>query len=146
MAESLYPTFDIPSAEPANQQAERNMLPCPLFDFDTGDFVRDGANRVVMVDGRDAYILWVLKALKTQQSSCLGYLGYGVDHESALAESTREAMQSAFERSITEALLLHPCTERVFDFTFEWDSDTLYIGFTVKPYQWASFNVAMGVS
>lgn len=145
MADTLYPVFDIPSIEAEGTDAERSFKPSPLFDYDIGDFVRDGANRVVMVDGRDGYILWVLKVLKTQQGACLSYMGVGIDHEAALAETSREAVQAAFERSISEALLVHPCTERVYDFVFEWDSDTIYIGMTIKPKAWAAFDMAMNV-
>ena len=143
--DTLYPVFAIPSTEPENEDVEQTFKPSPLFDYDKGDFVRDGANRIVMVDGRDAYILWVLKALKTQQGACLSYMGVGVDHEGALAEPSREAVQAAFERGISEALLTHPCTDRVYDFNFEWDSDTLYTAFTVKPKAWAAFDIAMNV-
>lgn len=145
MADTLYPVFDIPSVDAENTDEESSFKPAPLFDYDIGDFVRDGANRVVMVDGRDAYILWVLKVLKTQLGACLSYMGVGVDHEAALAETSREAVQAAFERSISESLLVHPCTERVYDFVFEWDSDTIYMGFTVKPKAWAAFDIAMNV-
>ena len=56
MAESqkLYPVFEIPAMQASDDTEEQVFLPAPLFDFDTGDFVRDGANRVVMVNGRDA--------------------------------------------------------------------------------------------
>jgi hypothetical protein len=145
MADSLYPVFEIPSLVAEDDEAERVFKPAPLFDFDTGDFVRDGANRVVMVDGRDAYIIWVLKALKTQQGACLAYMDAGIDYEDAMSETPREAVQAAFERTITEALMRHPCTERVFDFEFEWDSDSLYMAFTVKPKAWAAFDVGMNV-
>jgi len=100
MADSLYPVFEIPSLAAEDDEAERVFKPSPLFDFDTGDFVRDGANRVVMVDGRDAYIIWVLKALKTQQGACLAYMDTGIDYEDAMSETPREAVQAAFERTI----------------------------------------------
>lgn len=145
MADTLYPVFEIPTSEPQNEDAEQAFKPSPLFDFDTGDFVRDGANRIVMVDGRDAYILWVLKTLKTQQGACMSYMEAGIDYEGALAETSREAVQAAFERTISETLLIHPCTDRVYDFEYEWDSDTLYTAFTVKPKTWAAFDVAMNV-
>ena len=145
MAEQLYPVFEIPTLSVSNTETGRDFKPCPLFDFDLGDFVRDGANRVVMAEGRDAYILWVLKTLKTQRGACLSYMGAGIDSEAALAEMTREAVQSAFERTISDALLVHPCTERVYDFVYDWDSDTLYIKFTVKPRAWAAFDVSMNV-
>lgn len=146
MAEALYPVFEIPSLDAVNNEAEQVFKPAPLFDFELGDFVRDGANRIVMVDGRDAYIVWVLKTLKTQQGACLSYADVGIDYEEALSETPREAVQAAFERTITDALMAHPCTERVYDFEYAWETDSLYIAFTVKPKAWAAFDVGMNVA
>lgn len=146
MSETLYPVFDIPSVEQTEEDAGQIFKPSPLFDFDTGDFVRDGANRVVMVEGRDAYILWVIKTLKTQQGACLSYMDAGIDYEAALQESNREAIQSAYERTITDALMCHPCTERIFDFEFEWETDTLSFSFTIKPRAWAAFDIALNIT
>ncbi len=143
--QSLYPVFEIPSVQAADTDAEQTLKPCPLFDFDKGDFVLDGAGRVVMVDGQDAYVLWVLKALKTQEGACISYMAMGIDSEGAMAESSRPAVESAYERTITETLLCHPCTERVYDFVFDWGSDDLTIEFTVKPRAWAAFDINMNV-
>ena len=107
--------------------------------------MRDGSNRVVMIDGRDAFILWVLKILSTQQGACLSYLEQGVDIEGCMAEENRAAVQSALERSITESLMAHPCTERVYDFGFEWDTDSVRVSFIVKPKAWAAFDAQMNV-
>ncbi len=142
---SLYPVFDIPTAQSENEDTGKVFKPCPLFDFDTGDFVLDGSGRVVMVDGNDAYILWVLKALGTQEGASLSYMDFGIDSEGALAEISRDAAESAFERTITETLMCHPCTERVYDFVFEWEPDNLHIEFTVKPRSWAAFDINMNV-
>lgn len=145
MANKLYPTFDIPSLRPASIDAENTYKPTPLFDFASGDFVRDGANRVVMADGYEAYKMWVLKTLKTQAGTCLSYTGIGIDREGALAEVSREAEESALERTITDALLRNPCTERVYNFEFSWSVDGLCVGFYVKPKTWTAFDVAMNV-
>ena len=146
MAERLYPTFDIPvSSGMSDRDVEQRFLPTPLFDFELGDFVRDGQNRVVMVDGRDGFILWVLKMMETQQGACLAYLDRGVDAEGAMAEDSRAATQSALERTITEAVLSHPCAERVYDFEYEWDADSVHVSFTVKPKAWAAFNAEMTI-
>lgn len=145
MAEGLYPVFDIPVAADNTEDLEQRFLPTPLFDFETGDFVRDGQNRVVMVDGRDGFILWVLKILATQQGSCLSYLECGVDTEGCMAEENRAAVQSALERAITEAVAMHPCTERVYGFDYEWDADSVRVSFIVKPKAWAAFDVSMNI-
>lgn len=146
MAEQLYPVFEIPSADiAASQDAERDFKPAPLFDYETGDFVRDGANRIVMVDGREAFKSWVRKTLKTQVGACLAYLENGIDIEGAMREPTHAAVQSALERTITEALLANPCTERVYDFGFEWIADTVKVRFTVQPKSWAAFDIEQNI-
>lgn len=145
MANMLYPVFEIPSLRPISTDEEQTYKPAPLFDFEAGDFVRDGANRVVMADGYEAYKAWVLKVLKTQEGACLSYINTGIDQEGALAEVNREAVESAFERTITDALLRNVCTERVYDFEFSWDVNTLSISFNVKPKSWAAFDVLMNV-
>lgn len=145
MANRLYPVFDIPSLRPVNTDEEQIYKPAPRFDFETGDFVRDGTNRIVMADGHEAYREWVLKVLKTQESACLAYIYTGIDQEGAMAEVTREAVESAFERTITDALLRNVCTERVYDFDFAWSADELTISFSVKPKAWAAFDVQMNV-
>ncbi|MBR1566745.1 MAG: DUF2634 domain-containing protein [Oscillospiraceae bacterium] len=145
MADTLYPVFDIPADDEDEEDVEQRFLPTPLFDFESGDFVRDGSNRIVMVDGRDAFILWVLKILSTQEGACLSYLEQGVDIEGCMAEENRPAIESALERSITEALMVHPCTERVYEFDFEWDTDSVRVSFIVKPKAWPAFDAQMNV-
>lgn len=145
MANTLYPVFEIPKLQPVSTDAEQTYKPAPLFDFEAGDFVRDGANRVVMADGYEAYRAWVLKVLKTQTGACLSYIDTGIDQEGALAEVSREAVESAFERTITDALLRNVCTERVYDFEFTWEVNVLGISFYVKPKAWAAFDVQMNV-
>ena len=98
-----------------------------------------------MADGYEAYKEWVLKVLKTQEGACLSYINTGIDQEGALAEVNREAVESAFERTITDALLRNVCTERVYDFEFSWDVNVLSISFNVKPKSWAAFDVLMNV-
>lgn len=145
MADSLYPVFEIPTLRPISTDEEQTFKPAPYFDFEKGDFVRDGANRVLIADGYEAYKTWVLKVLKTQQRACLSYMGTGIDQESSMAEPSREAVQTAFERTITDALLVNASTERVYDFDFTWNANVLNISFVVKPKAWAAFDVYLEV-
>lgn len=48
----------------------------------------------------------------------------------------RESRESEIERTITEALLVHPATEYVRDFEFTHEGDETYCSFTVKGYPW----------
>lgn len=145
MANQLYPVFDIPTLYEEDGEEQLVMKPGPLFDFDTGDFVLDGAKRVVMVDGRDEYILWCLKMLKTQLGACEAYLDYGVDTDEALMEPDRKAVQSALERTITEALMMHPSTERIYGFYFEWEAQEVAVSFVVKPKQFDAIDMSMNI-
>lgn len=145
MAEALYPVFEVPSVSATSKSAERTLKPCPMFDFSTGDFVRDGANRVVYADGKQAYMIWVDKVIRTQKNACLSYLDIGIEAEEALSECSRAAVQTVLERTITEALLKHPATERIYDFVYKWQANELELSFYVKPRSWAAFDVSLTV-
>jgi len=141
----LYPVFDIPDIDESEVEQQPVMKAVPLFDYEAGDFVLDGQNRVVYVDGRDGYILWVLKTLNTQLGACDSYLGYGVDFEDAMQQPDRETVQATLERYITEALMINPATESVDDFNFTWEASTLYCTFIVKPYNLEAFDINMNL-
>lgn len=145
MADSLYPVFSIPELDEGEQEEAEEMKAGPLFDYELGDFVLDGQNRVVFVDGRDNFMLWCLKALNTQLGACGAYEGFGIDFDGAQEEPTRDAVQSAMERTITEALTENPATERVRDFSFDWNGSELYIEFVIEPKNWEAFDVNMTV-
>lgn len=145
MANRLFPVFDIPDLDEDNANQAEEMKAGPLFDYELGDFVLDGQNRVVYVDGKDNYMLWCLKTLNTQLGACASYSGYGIDIEGATDQPTREAVQSAMQRTITEALMENDATERVHMFTFDWEASELYISFVIEPKNWEAFDVNMSV-
>lgn len=141
---NLYPTFNIPDdtgGRPVDDTPA--YLPAPLFDHQAGDFVRDGRNRIVMADGLETYKGWVEKSLQTQHGAALAYLDIGVDYEGAMSESEPSAVMAELERTITEGLLMHPMTERVRDFEFTWDNDTLTVSFTVQGRGLPAFDINM---
>jgi len=132
---NLYPSFDMPELV-EQQQTE----PAPkygkswFFDFKTGDFVTDGAGRVVQTDGLTAWMHWCVKAVLTERFAYLAYgQNYGTEIEAALRQPSRQAVESELERAITEALLVDPRTQVVRDFRFTWEGDQLKVTFTVIP-------------
>lgn len=130
----LFPAFDLPDIEDKKQKTER-YYPSAYFDFYTGDFRRDGANRVVAADGRDAYIQWCLKVASTERETCLAYSSdIGVELEN-IQDNAAQA-ESDIEKTITDALKINPATEYVKDFEFSHTGDDLYCTFTVKGYPW----------
>lgn len=146
MAEQLFPVFEIPTITQRQEEEKQYVfLPGPLFDFVSGDFALDGAHQFTMVDGLDQYMIWCLKTLQTQRGACAAYPEYGVDSHGALSEASHGAVCSAFERTITEALMRNPRTERVYGFDFAWNADSLAIVFIVKPQGFDAFDITMNV-
>ena len=137
---SLYPTFKLPKmALRQRKPTEKTYKQAPMFDYDTGDFVRDGANRIVMADGKEAYMEWCLKQCVTERGTKLAYSDkIGVEIVKATTgASDPAAVQSDIERTITEAIMVNPATEYVRDFDFSWDGgDSLAISFVVKGKEW----------
>lgn len=132
---NLYPVFDMPDLI-EQQQTE----PAPkygkswLFDFEKGDFVVDGAGRVIQTDGHTAWVQWCVKTVLTQRFAHVIYsFDYGTELEKALKQPSRKAVEAELERVITEALLADPRTEMVRDFSFEWQGDEVYVTFTAVP-------------
>lgn len=132
---NLYPAFEMP--EIVEQQQARPEPEYPesyLFDFEKGDFVLDGAGRIVIADGRRAWAQWCVKTVLTERFAYLAYSGnYGSEIDEALKQPTRAAVETEVERTITEALLADPRTYAVRDFLFKWRGNELYVSFTVIP-------------
>lgn len=132
---NLYPAFDMPELV-EQQQTE----PAPkygkswLFDFKKGDFVLDGAGRVVKADGHTAWVQRCIKTILTQRFAYVIYSSdYGTELEEAQKQPDRKAVEIELERAITEALLVDPRTEMVKDFVFEWEGDTVKVSFVAVP-------------
>lgn len=139
MAESIYPTFNLPTlTAPRTSAAQKKYAPSLKFDFEKGDFVLDGAGRLVTCNGHEAWGEWCLKQLATERNTRLAYSDkIGVEIESAARdEPDQESMKLAIERTITEALLVNPATEYVRNFEFTMEGDQLYVSFLAKGREW----------
>ena len=131
----LYPTFEPPTiVEQEHPQLTPEYPKSYLFDFEKGDFVIDGAGRIVIADGHTAWAQWCIKAVLTERFACLAYSrNYGAEVEQALKQPDRALVEMEIKRTITEALLVDPRTELVKDFSFKWHADELYVSFTIVP-------------
>lgn len=144
MAEkTLFPVWEVPQVQTPAAATERKYRRSVSFDFEAGDFARDGSGNMVEADGREAYIQWCLKACDTERFTCLAYSAdIGTETIEALAQPTRQAVESAIERTITEALMVNPKTEYVRGFTFRWEADALSCSFTVKGQDWEEMTIS----
>ena len=130
MSNNLFPVFDVPSALAGETETQNKYPPAPMWDVEKGDFVMDGAKKTLYGSGYDAWVLWCTKTIMTQRWAHDGYSSNaGIEADEAFSEPDREAQESAFERTITEALLADPMgrTTQVTDFEFTWEADSLWI-------------------
>lgn len=130
MAYQLFPTFEVPATLAEDILTENQYPPSPMWDVEKGDFVTNGARQTLYGSGYDAWVLWCTKAILTQRWAHDGYsANEGIEAEQAFKEPDRKAAESAFERTITEALLADPLgrTIQVRDFAFTWEADSLWI-------------------
>ena len=146
MAEQLFPIWEIPEeSDEAKETREKYFWPGPLFDFEIGDFALNGKHEILMVDGYDAYMLWCVKCTYTQLGACAAYPDFGIDFETAIKQTTHEAVESVLEESIIDALMTNPRTEDVHTFQFEWKGDELYCSFIVEPQDLEAFDIRMRI-
>lgn len=128
----LFPKFDMPDLVEAVEDTSIAYPKSWLFDFDTGDFVLDGAGNVVEADGLTAWVQWCVKAVLTQRLAFVVYnWDYGVDIENVMKQPTRAVIEAELEKEITEALMTDPRTAEVKNFAFEWSGDELHVNFDI---------------
>lgn len=145
MAENtLFPVFEVPELDTQTQDQNRRYKPSVYFDFEKGDFRRDAAYRMTVATGKEAYIQWCRKVVMTERDAFLAYsTDIGIEGEAALAEADRAAVESALEKTITEALMVNTHTEYVRGFEFTWCADDLRMTFTVKGKEWEETTVSV---
>lgn len=142
MAEQLFPVFNVPAVAQKQTEGERKYKPSFAFDFEKGDFVRDGAGNLVLCSGREAYEQWCRKMASTERLAHLAYdQDQGAELIDAMARSEQAAVESDLERTVTEALKVNQATEYVRGFTFSQEEGGLVCSFTVKGHGWEEFPV-----
>ncbi len=120
----------MPSVLAEDVQDQQQYRPAPLFELESGEFVVNGARQPVYGTGYDAWVLWCTKAVMTERWAHAAYSGNsGIEADDAFRQPDRKARESAFERTISEALLADPMgrTQQVRDFTFDWSGDSVSI-------------------
>ena len=73
MAETLFPVVQVPEFTEEGADYDRKYRISMRWDTVKGDFERDGANRVVECDGKEAFAVWCFKMAQTERYRCLAY-------------------------------------------------------------------------
>lgn len=139
----LYPVFDVPELVTTTAAEEQKYKGSVYFDYSIGDFRRDGAGKMTVAEGREAYAQWCVKVVMTERMAHLSYNSdIGTETREAMAQADVEAVKSAMERTITEALMVNKATEYVRNFEFTHTPAELKVEFTVKGKDWEEIRLA----
>lgn len=105
------------------------------FSYETGDFLRDGMNKLMDSTGIQSWKDWCINCLQTERYKHLAYsTDFGIELKLAMRANSREEAESILIREITEALLADPYkrTDYVSDITFDWTApDAIAVGVAV---------------
>ena len=101
------------------------------FDNESGDFQRDGKNRILDSNGIESWKSWCIICIQTQRYAHLACPSdFGIDTTAAMRASSEEEAESILIREITEAILADPYerTKYVEDIEFDWTApDTVKV-------------------
>lgn len=133
MSEALFPVVEVPEFTQRNESYDTRYKRSVRWDPVAGDFVRDGANRMVECDGKEAFAIWCFKTAQTERYRCLAYPDtIGTEMERAMQHNDEKTVESMVQRTIKEAIMVNPRTEDVWDFIFSWEGDQMHCSFKVK--------------
>lgn len=105
------------------------------FDNLSGDFRRDGMNKIMPSDGIESWKSWCINCLQTERYKHLAYsTDFGIELDAALRARSREEAESILTRQIVEAIMADPYerTADVENITFDWTApDTVAVDVTI---------------
>jgi Protein of unknown function (DUF2634). len=92
-----------------------------IFDFEKGDFVKNPDGTIAKADDLQAYIQWCSKAMLSPRYKLVYSNLYGHDFKELIGSSlSKDAIELEIKRMTQETLIVHPRTDNVDNFTFEW--------------------------
>lgn len=101
------------------------------FDYELGDFKRDGKNKMQDSHGIESWKSWCINCLHTERYKHLAYsTDFGIEIDAALKARSHAESESILTRQITEALTADPYgrTDYIEEITFDWTSpDTVIV-------------------
>ncbi|BAH07927.1 DUF2634 domain-containing protein [Clostridium kluyveri] len=103
------------------------------FDFNKGEFVKNPDGTVKKCDDLEAYSQWCQMALLTDRYKYIYSNLFGQEFSDLQdRQYSRDAIELEVKRMTVEALMVHPRTKDVINFTFTWQNNgELYYEYTV---------------
>ena len=93
------------------------------FDYELGDFKRDGLNKMLDSNGIESWKSWCINCLQTERYKHLAYgTDYGIEYEKVFKSESPEEAESILTRQITEAILADPYqrTRYIENIEYDW--------------------------
>lgn len=79
------------------------------FDYGTGDFKRDGKNKLLDSDGIESWKSWCIHCMVTERYKYLAYsTDFGIEFDKVFSASSRAEAENILTRQIHEAILADP--------------------------------------
>ena len=111
----------------------------------TGDFKRDGKNRMLDSDGIESWRSWVINCMSTERYKHLAYSSdFGIELDKVFRASSREEAESILTRQITEAILAdqYGRTEYIDNIVYNWTApDAVTVSATLHGIDDATIDV-----
>ena len=127
--EEIVTELDLESSRP------KGYLNGVAFDYEAGDFVRDGMNKLQDSNGIESWKSWCIHCLHTERYKHLLYsTDFGIELNAAMKATSQEEAENILTRQITEALMADPYgrTDYIEDIIFTWqNNDTVTVDVTV---------------
>lgn len=129
----IYPEINLPTLLTPRKSSKYTQKISPKFDWNTGEFLFSPGGKIKMSTPEETFEQWCVKVCTTERFSRLAYSDkYGVELEKISTMSDIEAAKSEIIRTITEAIMVHPQTELVKNFSFKVVADSIWVSFDVK--------------
>lgn len=124
--------------------------PGVAFDYETGDFIRDGKSRLLESDGIESWKSWCINCITTERYMHLAYnTDFGIEITEAMQATSQEEAESILTREITEAILADPYerTEYIENIEYSWDApDSVRIDLTIHGIDDVTIDITVNIT
>lgn len=115
------------------------------FDYENGDFVRDGKYKLLDSNGIESWKSWCINCLQTERYKHLAYsTDFGVELDEVFRAKSRAEAESILTLQITEAIMADPYqrAKYISDIEFFWDEpDTVTANVTIQGIEDVSIDI-----
>lgn len=112
MADELFPTDmgeEIIDVDELDEDEAVGYQPGLAFDYDTGDFIRDGRHRILDATGVEAWKQWCVNCIQTERYKHVAYnTDFGIELDAVFAATSRAEAESILTREINDAIMADP--------------------------------------